>query len=488
MKQQEMTDALASVETRTLEAMLGSLERIPLPPHLSDYTIVSVLETFGRQKRARFFGLQGYHNRCQIDGVPTPGDQLAKVDEEAAGGFSPIETTGTYANIQELNDWGRDTVREVNNAKTGKPQGTGKRGRPRKDAAAPSAPTSKAKGKAKAIIADDAPTEDQPAKPKTVKKKVKEPPAEPAVPKKRGRPKKDPNAPISAYRRKQKADGTLLNPRAHEPKDVPIDQLPPPKWKGKKRRSSVGPDAEPATKRPKRNAAECEASPSGADTSEAPTNATDALMADEGAGFAIEISPPPTLEPNAEKPLRVIATPRKDVPKTSTPAEPATASASAAQATAEGSSSAPPKRKRGRPRKDAIASVDKAGQDESPAVAPQENDGSAQIEEEDTGPVPPKRKRGRPPKYPQKAAAKAAALSASKIPVSPALFSAPGSFSPMAAPASSSASRTFGTASGTSENNIRKEPSVAPQAESSSVQNKKARFIGKPVHSHGELF
>ncbi|KAM0747782.1 hypothetical protein T439DRAFT_82046 [Meredithblackwellia eburnea MCA 4105] len=103
----EIANALGGIHFRAIDAFLNRAAKNKQPPHLADFTIHSVTETFGREKRTRYFLLPAYRRRCEKDGLVDPSIELgpdAKADlERTAGGWGSIEEE-FYENPTELEE------------------------------------------------------------------------------------------------------------------------------------------------------------------------------------------------------------------------------------------------------------------------------------------------------------------------------------------------------------------------------------------------
>lgn len=85
--------------------MLNKLERDPPPPHLADFQVRSVIETFGREKRTRWFLLTAFLRRCTRDGIPETDPKYAELESDAVGGWSQLETSGFYRDPEAYEKW-----------------------------------------------------------------------------------------------------------------------------------------------------------------------------------------------------------------------------------------------------------------------------------------------------------------------------------------------------------------------------------------------
>lgn len=70
---------------------MARYESQPPPPQLADFTIHSIIENVGREKRTRFFLLPGFLRRCARDGLQSIAEDYRIVDREAIGSWSALE-------------------------------------------------------------------------------------------------------------------------------------------------------------------------------------------------------------------------------------------------------------------------------------------------------------------------------------------------------------------------------------------------------------
>ncbi|TDL28869.1 hypothetical protein BD410DRAFT_738661 [Rickenella mellea] len=136
----ELSTRVGDFDRRTLELLLTRLEKYPPPPHLADLGIAQVMETHGRERRHRYFTISGYKALVEQERLDDPNDHYAHRDLSASGGFFPFQPTEVYETTEELVAF-QDSFK---NLATGKskpgyksvnpilPDGTRKKGRPRK--------------------------------------------------------------------------------------------------------------------------------------------------------------------------------------------------------------------------------------------------------------------------------------------------------------------------------------------------------------------
>lgn len=138
---QEISASLGNFDKRTIELLLARADKFHPPPHLSDLRIASLMETSGRERRHRYFTVSNYRKLIaeeQLDNVPATGTE--SVDLENVGGFFHVSDEQFYDAERDLIAYGntfKDTDGQVpKGKKTVKnpilPDGTVKRGRPRK--------------------------------------------------------------------------------------------------------------------------------------------------------------------------------------------------------------------------------------------------------------------------------------------------------------------------------------------------------------------
>ncbi|KAH8835939.1 hypothetical protein DL96DRAFT_1576137 [Flagelloscypha sp. PMI_526] len=148
----EITSALLQFDRRTVELILGRAERMHPPAHLKDLTTVGLMETSGRERRNRYYTLSAYRELLAKEGLEDTSSALAGIELESTGGFCPVDEKLFYTDPKDLpvyQDRYKSDVKAIKGrtaksssstkkAKAGKlvnptmPDGTVKRGRPRK--------------------------------------------------------------------------------------------------------------------------------------------------------------------------------------------------------------------------------------------------------------------------------------------------------------------------------------------------------------------
>lgn len=139
---QELSINLSSFDKRTLEIMLTRMEKNPPPSHLADLGTIYVAETHGRERRRRYFTVANYQALVTREGHET----TVNVDLSRTGGFSELHEKQFFNTLEELAHYTDNFCLDADgasksvfkaNQKNKKnpvlPDGTRKRGRPRKD-------------------------------------------------------------------------------------------------------------------------------------------------------------------------------------------------------------------------------------------------------------------------------------------------------------------------------------------------------------------
>lgn len=98
---QDLSRALDKYNGRTIEQTLTRLQRHPPPPHLADFAIRSVVETYGREKRTRWFLLPSYLRRCEREGM-TPLPKEPQLDADVVGEWADLGSTGFHRDAKAL--------------------------------------------------------------------------------------------------------------------------------------------------------------------------------------------------------------------------------------------------------------------------------------------------------------------------------------------------------------------------------------------------
>ncbi|CAL1696293.1 unnamed protein product [Somion occarium] len=163
----ELSSGLCNFDKRIIELLLSRLERSPPPAHLSDLAITQTQETYGRERRFRYFTLVNYKIVAQKETLQADYDDI---DMSQAGAFLPIDAEWFYGEEADLNKF----VDDFKLSEEGKDKAKGK---------------AKATSKAKPSPKSKEPKPKPPPKPKTPK--VYKNPILPDGTVKRGRPRKE---------------------------------------------------------------------------------------------------------------------------------------------------------------------------------------------------------------------------------------------------------------------------------------------------------
>ncbi|KAJ8462329.1 hypothetical protein ONZ51_g10973 [Trametes cubensis] len=152
----EISAALGDFDRRTVDLLLNRLEKDPPPAHLADLGIAQLAETHGRERRYKYYTVANYLEIADREGFEDK--RYRDVDMSCVGGFLPVEDGAFFEAEEELtkhvNVLTLSKREAPSTAKSKKkrvnpilPDGTVKKGRPRKSAAADGTPASTVKGK-----------------------------------------------------------------------------------------------------------------------------------------------------------------------------------------------------------------------------------------------------------------------------------------------------------------------------------------------------
>lgn len=97
---QELSDRLGSYDKKTLELLISRMERQAPPPHLADLSVVQLSETHGRERRHRFFTLEGYSNLVAREGLEQPSTRYT-VEDLARAGYFMLERKMDFYETQD---------------------------------------------------------------------------------------------------------------------------------------------------------------------------------------------------------------------------------------------------------------------------------------------------------------------------------------------------------------------------------------------------
>lgn len=123
--------------------ILSRLEKYSPPAHLADLGIAQIGETYGRERRYKYFTIANYQKVALQEGFEDPHSRYNGLDLSVAGEFMPIEERLFYTSEKDLQDYINSSHKGVQavgskpkKAKVYKnpllPDGTVKKGRPRK--------------------------------------------------------------------------------------------------------------------------------------------------------------------------------------------------------------------------------------------------------------------------------------------------------------------------------------------------------------------
>ncbi|KAI0651544.1 hypothetical protein C8Q79DRAFT_933943 [Trametes meyenii] len=150
----EMSAALGNFDRRTVDLLLNRLEKDPPPAHLADLGIAQLAETHGRERRYKYYTVAHYRGVAEKEGFEDRG--YRDVDLSSVGGFLPVVASQFYEEEAELvNHVSALTLLKREGPSTSKkkrvnpilPDGSVKKGRPRKSVLPDSTPAASTKGK-----------------------------------------------------------------------------------------------------------------------------------------------------------------------------------------------------------------------------------------------------------------------------------------------------------------------------------------------------
>lgn len=127
---QELFVQLDSFDKRTIEQALIHMKSQSILPHLADLAVVDVLETHGRERRYRYFTSASYSQLLAHEGMDANLNSKTPQDPSAVGGFMLVEGVEFFKDLNELNTylegWGRgdDIILGTRIIKAAKPRGS----------------------------------------------------------------------------------------------------------------------------------------------------------------------------------------------------------------------------------------------------------------------------------------------------------------------------------------------------------------------------
>ncbi|KAF9478011.1 hypothetical protein BDN70DRAFT_809556 [Pholiota conissans] len=142
----DLSTSLCHFDRRTIELLLARADKSHPPPHLNDLRIVSLMETSGRERRHRYFTVVSYQKLLVDEALDNSRATMEPnaIDLDNVGGFFPIPEDQFYETERQLAAYA-NSFKEGGTPRTTKPKkvpknpilpnGTVKRGRPRKSEA-----------------------------------------------------------------------------------------------------------------------------------------------------------------------------------------------------------------------------------------------------------------------------------------------------------------------------------------------------------------
>ncbi|KAK0198496.1 hypothetical protein F5146DRAFT_1158718 [Armillaria mellea] len=116
----ELSAALCHFDKRTIELLLTRAEKVQPPSHLSDLGISGLMETFGRERRHRYYTVSAYHSLVSQEKLDASSARLAEVDFGDSFGFMSVDPKSFYSDTKALikhQDTGREELTTNSKAK-----------------------------------------------------------------------------------------------------------------------------------------------------------------------------------------------------------------------------------------------------------------------------------------------------------------------------------------------------------------------------------
>jgi hypothetical protein len=92
----ELSKGLSKFDRRTIELLLTRAEKNQPPLHLSDLGIAELMETFGRERRHRYYTVAAFRALVAREGLDDSATRYANIDYSAIGGFASISPGALY--------------------------------------------------------------------------------------------------------------------------------------------------------------------------------------------------------------------------------------------------------------------------------------------------------------------------------------------------------------------------------------------------------
>src|ERR1700692_1342801 len=90
MLDQELSNSLCKFDKRTIELLLTRAERNQPPSHLSDLGTAELMETFGRERRHRYYTVAAFRTLVAREALDDSATGYTDIDYSAIGGFSSM--------------------------------------------------------------------------------------------------------------------------------------------------------------------------------------------------------------------------------------------------------------------------------------------------------------------------------------------------------------------------------------------------------------
>ena len=136
---QEISELLGGFDPRIVEHVLQGFEKSCPNPNMLDFGVKVMVETYGRERRHRWFTFKGYKTLLNQENI-NEAEHEVSVDLANTGGFTDVPPELFYDTLDQLHQHQDTDAREETTKKKRKPpknpilpDGTVKRGRPRKD-------------------------------------------------------------------------------------------------------------------------------------------------------------------------------------------------------------------------------------------------------------------------------------------------------------------------------------------------------------------
>lgn len=116
----ELSAALCHFDKRTIELLLTRAEKVQPPAHLIDLGISGLMETFGRERRHRYYTVSAYHSLVSQEKLDASSARLAEVDFGDSFGFMPMDPKSFWSDTEALikhQDAGREELTKNPKAK-----------------------------------------------------------------------------------------------------------------------------------------------------------------------------------------------------------------------------------------------------------------------------------------------------------------------------------------------------------------------------------